>query len=742
MPILRVIKRVSSLGLVLVAVSLVFTATIVTIAPQVAEVATSTSSISADIELQELTERSAIYAADGSFLTFLVDENRQSVNLEDIPQEVVMSVLAVEDFDFYQHSGINYRAVFRAALANVNSGSIEGGGSTITQQLVKMNLLTSEQSLDRKIPEAFLARRLEQEYTKDELLERYLNSAYFGSNAYGVQAAAETYFGKDIKELGWEEGAMLAGIISRPGAYDPTVNADRARDRRSVVADRLLAVELVDEETAESIKRAPLPAERRVPRSIKPNDYYVQEALLALLDDPKFDQALGTDRQTRFNNIYYGGLKINLFLDPEAQAAALKARDDILPDDPRGFTSAMAAVDTHTSAVIAMVGGPEFAREQFNIATQGLRQPGSSMKTFVLAAAFEAGYTAKDAVRGDSPCEFKNPGGVPDPYEVKGGTKSYAFQSIAAVTRASNNCAFVRLGQVVNNEKVVEVAQRLGISTPLDPVLSLPLGSKEVYALEMAAAYAAFGNDGIYNKPSYISHIEAPDGTIIYENRPDSRRSVSVQTARMITEVLESNVRAGTGTKARVEGGHPAAGKTGTAQNNEDAWFVGYTDYITTAVWMGHPDEKIPMRNVRGWGNMFGGKVPAHIFGQFNSDYHADLEPVAFADPEPFGGGKRLKVAGEIDFCSGSPRSAPDGTERVDTNGDGKVDCFRALTTTTESTTTTAPPPPPIDPDAPTTTVPLEEQPPDANPAIRTTVPAGPPVSSSGPPSSGAGNGG
>ena len=212
------------------------------------------------------------------------------------------------------------------------------------------------------------------------------------------------------------------------------------------------------------------------------------------------------------------------------------------------------------------------------------------------------------------------------------------------------------------------------------------------------------------------------------------------------TEVLESNVRAGTGTKARVDGGHPAAGKTGTAQNNEDAWFVGYTDYITTAVWMGHPDEKIPMRNVRGWGNMFGGKVPAHIFGQFNSDYHADLDPVAFADPEPFGGGKRLKVAGEIDFCSGSPREAPDGTERVDTDGDGKYDCFRALTTTTESTTTTttAPPPPPptpVDPNAPTTTTPPEEAP-DANPAIRTTVPAGPPVSSSGPPSSGAGNGG
>ena len=712
MVILRVIKRLTSLGLVLVAMSLVFTATAVTIAPQIGSIPSSTDTVSAEIVLPDLQERSSIYAADGTFLTFLVDENRQKVDLEDIPQEVVMSVLAVEDFDFYRHSGINYRAVFRAALANVNSGGIEGGGSTITQQVVKLSLLNSEQNLDRKIPEAFLARRLETQYTKDEILERYLNSIYFGSNSYGVQAAAETYFGKDIKDLGWEEGALLAGIISRPGAYDPTVNAEGARVRRSVVVDRLVAVELIDEDTAEQIKRSPLPAERRTPKPIKPDDYYVAEALSALLEDP--DIPLGEDRQTRFNNIYYGGYKIYTYLDPAAQAAALKARDDILPIDDRGFTSAMASVDTHTGAVVAMVGGPEFAREQFNIATQGLRQPGSSMKTFVLAAAFEAGYTPRDTIRGDSPCEFDNPGGYPDPYVVKGGTGSYSYQQIDAVTRASNNCAFVRLGQVVHNEQVIEVARRLGVTTPLEAVLSLPLGSKEVYALEMAAAYAALGNDGIYNKPVYIEHIEDADGNIIFENRPNGRRAVSTQTARLVTETLEGNVRRGTGTAGRVDGGHPAAGKTGTAQNYEDAWFVGYTDYIATAVWMGHPDEKISMRNVPGWGNMFGGKVPAAIFGQFNSDYHAGLEPVAFTDPEPYGGGRKLKVPGEIDFCSASDQNAPNGTERIDSDGDGKKDCFRALTTTTEPTTTTTLPPPPTPapvPGAPATTVPAAPAP-------------------------------
>ncbi len=718
MTILRVIKRLTSLGLVVLSVALVFTATIVTIAPQVGSIPSATSSEKREIILPDLQERSSIYAADGSFLTFLVDENRQKVDLEDIPQEVVMSVLAVEDFDYYRHSGINYRAVFRAALANVNSGGIEGGGSTITQQVVKMSLLDAEQNLDRKIPEAFLARQLETEFTKDEILERYLNSIYLGSNSYGVQAAAETYFGKDVEDLGWEEGALLAGIISRPGAYDPTVNAERARVRRAVVADRLLAVELIDEDLAEEIKRSPLPAERRTPKPIKPDDYYVAETLSALLEDPNIP--LGGDRQTRFNNIYYGGYKVYTYLDPMAQAAALKARDDILPEDDRGFTSAMASVDTHSGAVVAMVGGPEFAREQFNIATQGLRQPGSSMKTFVLAAAFEAGYTPRDVIRGDSPCEFENPGGVPDPYVVKGGTGSYSFQAIDAITRASNNCAFVRLGMVVTNEKVIEVARRLGITTPLEAVQSLPLGSKEVYALEMAAAYAALGNDGIYNKPVYVQRIEDADGNLIYENRPDGRRSVSTQTARLVTETLEGNVRRGTGTAARVSGDHPTAGKTGTAQNYEDAWFVGYTDYIATAVWMGHPDEKIPMRNVRGWGNMFGGKVPAAIFGQYNSDYHANLEPVQFFDPEPYGGGRRLKVPGEIDFCSPGDRSAPNGTDRVDTDGDGKTDCFRARTTTT---TTTIPETVPVDPNAPPTAPVPAPAPAPAN-LVQTTPPS------------------
>ncbi|MEZ5378944.1 MAG: transglycosylase domain-containing protein [Acidimicrobiales bacterium] len=702
--ILRLVKRFASLAIILAAVASVLAATALTVVPQVSNIVTSSESTAATLELGAVVERSSMYAADGTFLTYLARENSEPVSLDDIPQPVIDAVLAMEDADFYQHDGVNYRAIFRALVENINAGGIEQGGSTITQQLVKLSFLSADQNFDRKSTEAFYALRLEEEYTKDEILERYLNTVYFGANSYGVRAAAETYWGmKDVSELGWAEAAMLAGLIRNPNGYNPTVNAVRARDRRNVVVDRLLSQEVINENIAEQIRVAPLPAERAEPYDLKPTDYFVEEALNELLD-PTSPIPLGDDQAARYQLVYFGGLEVHTTFDPRAQAAALAARAEHLPEDERGFTVAIASVDTKTSAVRAMVGGPDFQLEAFNLTTDGVRQPGSSMKTFVLAALFEAGYTPRDTVRGDSPCEFKNPGGYPDPYEVKGG--GGGVQSIASATRSSNNCAFVRLGQVVGNDKVIEVATRLGITTlaPEDAVLSLPLGSKEVHPMEIATAYAAMANDGIVNDAYYVQTILDRDGNVLYEHRPDPRRAISTQSARLITETLVSNVVGGTGQAARLAGGHEAGGKTGTAQNYEDAWFVGFTTYLTTAVWMGHPDEKIPMRNVPGWGNMFGGKVPATIWGAYNNVYHENLEPVPFAEPESYGGGRYLKVDGEIDFCnSGDRGGSTSNTVMVDSDGDGEKDCFNPVTTTTETTIpeTTLP-----DPSAPSTTVP------------------------------------
>ena len=679
--LLRIGQRIASLGLILIAVASVTSAAALTIIPQLENAVTATESTSAELELDALAQRSTMYAADGSFMTLLVGEqNRESITLDEMPQEVISAILAMEDNDFYEHDGVNYRAVFRALAENISAGGIEQGGSTITQQLVKNALLNSDQSFDRKKTEAFYALRLEEQFTKDEILERYLNTVYFGQGAYGLKGAAEVYFGmEDPQQMGWEEAALLAGLIRSPNSTNPVTNPQRARDRRATVVERLVTLELISEAQGRRINDAELPEERSTPLSTKPSDYFEREAQKELQENPAIP--IGETPAERIAAIYSQGLQVYTTFDPAAQALAEQAKEDLLPIDSRGFTLAMATVDNDTGAVLAMVGGDEFTNEQFNLAVDGLRQPGSSMKTYVLAALFEAGYTPSDTVRGDSPCSFDNPGGFPNPYKVKGGSGRRI--TIASATRASNNCAFVRLGQVVGNDRVIEVARRLGISTPLDPVLSLPLGSKEVRVIEQAGAYAAFANDGIYNKPWYIERIEDRDGEIIYEHRPNGRRSVTVQTARMITQTLESNVRGGTGTRARLLNGMPAGGKTGTAQNSEDAWFVGFSPYITTAVWMGHPDEKIPMRGVAGWGTIFGGTVPAAVWGQFNIGYHELLEARDFADPDSYGGGRYLKVEGETDFCSTADIGQEnEGTTIKDTDGDGRGDCYVPITTT------------------------------------------------------------
>lgn len=676
--LLRFFKRSVSLGLIILSISLVAATALISIGPELATVTSLTENTAAELELEDLDVRSSMFATDGTFLTLLVDgENREPVSLDEIPQVVIDAVLAMEDADFYEHDGVNYRAVFRALIENINAGGIAQGGSTITQQLIKNAFLSSAQDLDRKSTEAFYALRLERQFTKDEILERYLNTIYFGAGAYGVQAAAETYWGyEDLSLLGWEEAAMLAGLIRNPTGYDPTLDVKRARRRRATVADVLVIRGHITEDEAERIKRAPLPAERQEPRDTKPTDYFVEEALKELLNNP--DIPLGTEYLERKRNVYLGGLSITTSFDLEAQAMAIQARDDTVPENDKGFTIAMVSVETHTGAVRTMVGGAAFKEEQFNLTTDGTRQPGSTMKTFVLAALFEAGYTPSDKVRGDSPCTFPNPGGYPNPYVVRGGRG--AEISLAAATRASNNCSFVRLGQVVGNDKVVDIATRLGISTlvPSDAVLSLPLGSKEVHPIEMASAYAAMGNDGLLNEAWYIERIEDRDGNLIYEHHSNPTRALSIQSARMLTQVLASNVRGGTGTRARLEGGHEAAGKTGTTQNSEDAWFVGYTDYLSTAVWMGNPDEKIAMPGT------FGGKYPAIAWGQFNNGYHADLEAVEFVDPDPYSGGRFLKVESERGYCDRSERGLPHtATSLVDSDGDGSVDCIGIVTTTT-----------------------------------------------------------
>ena len=712
---LRLVKRLTSLGIVLVAVAAVGATTILVVVPQAATIITANEGTAADIELGVLAERSEMFANDGSTLTLLTGElNREPIKLEEIPQPVIDAILAVEDADFYDHDGVNPRGTLRALVENVNAGGITQGGSTITQQLVKISLLTPEQTFSRKATEAFYALRLERQLTKDEILERYLNTVYFGSNAYGVQAAAETYWGYDSAvELDWPEAALLAGIIRSPRDFDPTRFPDEARARRSTVLNSLVASGRITQEEADEYEFAVLPAERQEPVDRAPTDYFVRDALEQVLHN---ENILGGDEATRNAAVYRGGLKIYTTIDPDTQDAAEKARDELVPDisqncftrqrvngDPNErcepeFTVAIASVDSHTGAVRAMVGGPDFRREQYNLATDGIgRQPGSSMKPLVLATLFEQGYSPTDLVRTDKPCTFPNKGGVPDPYVVdKGGRRGGGLASIAVATRQSNNCSFVRLGMAAGNDNVIEISSRLGIETSrMDPVLSLPLGAEEITPLDMAGAYSAFPNDGVFNEPYFIERIEDRSGNVIYQHRPNGSRALKTQTARMIAQTLQGNVETlggiGTGRRARIPG-HFAAGKTGTTQNNEDAWFVGFTDYYTTAVWLGDPNEKVriefPDFGKRGWSGSgrggFGGELPAEVWAQYMTDVHADLEPAPFTEPDPYAGGQYLRAPGEIDFCNiadAGRRTGP--TQLIDSDNDGRLDCFRPKPTTT-----------------------------------------------------------
>jgi penicillin-binding protein 1A len=589
------------------------------------------------IDLGPLDQRSYVYASDGSLLAaFRAEVDRQPVPLGRIPDHVVDAVLAVEDANFFIHDGVNLRATLRALVRNVDSGQTVQGGSTITQQLVKTEILGADQTLDRKAREAVLARRLEQSMTKDEILERYLNTVYFGHGAYGVQAAAETYFGLSVGELDEVQAALLAGIIANPAYFDPISHPERATERRNVSLQRMVDFGRLLPEDAAALREAALPTEINEVLP-EPNTYFVEEVRKALRDDRR----LGATVTEREQKIFRGGLRIYTTLDPKAQDLAQKARDDVLAEvSPEGTplgitpinknpktgvdryaTGVVVSVEPGTGAIRAMVGGSGYEEERTNIATYGIgRSGGSSFKTFVLMALLENGYVPSDSVNGSGPCSFDNLPGLDEPYDVEnfdGGGGSVG--TILDQTLRSSNCAYVRLGQIVGMDEVVEQARRMGISSPMQPFVSGPLGTNEVLPLDMAGAYASIAADGVYHQPYYIDRVENRDGETLFEHEEDSSRAASPQSARLAADVLERNVQSGTGTRARIPGQH-AAGKTGTAQGSGDGWFVGFTPYLATAVWIGSPPDNEEVR-IRG-SALTGGSFPAEIWGRYMRAWH------------------------------------------------------------------------------------------------------------------------
>ena len=605
------------------------------------------------IDLDALSQRSRVLDAHGNLMTYLYrEENREVVPLAQIPLVLVDSVLQVEDEQFFQHKGVNVRSIGRAFLTNVEAGDVEQGGSTITQQLVKNALLDPEQSIGRKVKEAILAVRLEEHMTKEDILERYLNTVYLGNGTYGVQTAAELYFGVEASALDRAQSAFLAGLIRNPVGYDPFTHPAESLERRNLVVDVLAERGSIPPEEADAIRAAPIPVEpfQLVP---KPKDYFLQAVVSALLDDPR----LGHTQSERYSAIFRGGLTIQTTFDPMMQWLATAAVSEVLPDTGGMFTAAVVSVEPGTGAVRAMVGGPGFEEAKYNIATQGPgRQPGSAFKPIVLAAALESGISAKSTINGAAPCTLPNEGGTPDPWEVDNYEGSRGgVMDLARATQKSMNCAYARLALVTGLNRVSRTATRLGITTPMPEVPSMALGSLEVRPIDMAAAFATFANDGVYAKPYLVELILDRDGDVVLDQEPETHRAVSVDTARTVTEILTGVVTNGTGTRARFPDRRPTAGKTGTTSEYADAWYVGYTPQLSTAVWMGSPiGTGDKMTNVGGI-RVTGGSYPARIWQAYMGPALADEEPLSFPEAPEAEKGEYLHIEGEPERAPAPP---------------------------------------------------------------------------------------
>jgi penicillin-binding protein 1A len=595
------------------------------------------------LEFAPLAQRSYIYAADGSLLATLhEEENRQPVALKDLPPHVIDAVLSVEDAGFWVHDGVNARGMLRAFQANVDAGGISQGGSTITQQVVKLDLLNnSQQTIDRKSQEIVLALRLEKQQSKRWILERYLNTVYFGNHAYGVQSAAETYFGTSASRLTVDQAAMLAGMIRNPNVYNPIKHPERVKDRREVALDRMVEVGKLDEAQAGMYAETPIPTTVQTPLPA-PDDYFVAEVRSQLLRDEK----LGATYEEREQKVFSGGLRIHTTFDPAAQQQALAARQARLPlvdgqfaagTDAQGKplfgSSAIVSVEPATGAVRAMVGGPGFQNYQYNIATQGGRNPGSSFKTFVLAALMSQGKSPEDIVDGRGPCKFFNGEGKA-PWNVQNfGGSGGEIGTVRQETLKSNNCAYARLGFIAGMPAVAELANKMGIRSPLEGNIASALGTDTVTPMDMASAYATIANDGVYNSPYYIDKVLDRHGEVITAHTPRPTPVLDQQAARLVTSILQDNVRSGTGKAAAIRNGTPAAGKTGTHQGSFDAWFVGYSMDLSTAVWVGGLGSQFTI-NLGGRG-ITGGSYPAQIWGDYMTAYSEGRPARAFPAPAP-----------------------------------------------------------------------------------------------------------
>jgi len=574
-----------------------------------------------------------VFAADGALITTLhAEQDREEVALADIAPVLQQAVVAIEDARFFNHKGVDLRALARALQRNATAGRVTEGGSTITQQYVKNVLLDPSQNLDRKLKEAVLALQLERKYTKETILERYLNRIYFGNGAYGVQAASQLYFAKQASELALAESALLAGLIAAPERYDPFDHPEAARARRDVVLARMGELEVTPEAEVATAIASPLGVTARPAAERYPAGHFVERVKRFVLDHPRF----GATPAARRRALFEGGLRIHTTLDLDVQAKAEEAVTSVLTaggvtgnDGPAG---AMVIIDPARGYVRALVGGRDFfggtAEAKFDLATQGKRQSGSSFKPFVLAAALDRGIALEKVLEAPGSLSVPMPDGQPawvvENYEGSGGPPT----NLTEATVASVNTVYAQLVMEIGPQAAVDMARALGVRSDLKPYPSAVLGTNEVTVLDMASAYGTLAADGMHADPVLITEISRADGSVLYRRPSTRKRVVSPEVARQVTSVLTEVVTRGTGVRAQI--GRPVAGKTGTAQQWRDAWFAGYTPDLVGAVWVGFPDRLRSMTPPATPINVTGGSWPAEIWNRAMGAALAEVPPNLF----------------------------------------------------------------------------------------------------------------
>jgi penicillin-binding protein 1A len=569
-----------------------------------------------------------VYAANGSLLGSIpAEKNRQPVALTQMSPWMAKATVAIEDRRFYKHGGVDYKGIVRAAIRDLRAGKVVQGGSTITQQLVRNLYISRQRTFKRKIKEACLAIKLARNKSKDWILGSYMNAVYYGNHAYGIEAAAQTYFSRRARTLTLDQSALLAGLPQAPSIFDPIHRPLDALERRDEVLRAMLENGVL--------------TRRQFASAIADRDLHlVPGKLYTRIREPYFFSYVRDQLIAEYgaNTVRTGGLKVYTTIDPRLQAAARRAIVDTLSSrtDP---ASALVSIDPATGAIKAMAAvTPGSSGNEFNLVAQAKRQAGSTFKMFVLAAAVDEGINPATTYYVSGPFHYQ-----PDPYSPAWNVTTYdhtylGSTSIANATLHSDNTVYAQLTLDVGPKKVAEMAHRLGVRSPLTTkegayVPSLGLGAIPVSPLDLASSYATIAAGGIYSKPMAIRKVVLGNGKVDTDAgwaEPSRKRVISPGVAYTVTQILEQNMQYGTGTGAYF--GRPAAGKTGTTDNYADAWFCGYTPQLEATIWIGYPRGEVPMLNVHGIA-VSGPTFPATIWKSFMATAVGRKQPVDFKEP-------------------------------------------------------------------------------------------------------------